>query len=104
MGTKKQKKRSFSSRMRELFMKSEMPQPIASGYRIEMFGQKQLSRALVCGTRRILACDAERVVLETKEECLNFIGKELECLCYEGGIAEIYGDIRGFSLGKEREA
>ena len=101
METQKNRRPRVSSRIRSFLLKSEMPQTPPSGYRIELFGRKRVSRALVSGVRRILVCNGEQVVLETKEERLFFGGLGLECLCYEGGVAEIYGDIRGFSFDEE---
>ena len=98
MERKKGKKKGILERARAVLVGSEMPQRPPAGYRIEMQGQGACARVLVSGARRILTCESEQVVLEFREKCLAFCGEGLECLCYEGGIAEIRGDIRGFSF------
>ena len=96
-GRKTKKQRLFEG-MRTFIIKNEMPCCPPSGYRIEILGQKDRSRVLVSGARRILVCESEQVILKIKERQIRFHGVGLECLCYEGGVAEISGDIRGFSL------
>ena len=98
MERKKGKKKGILERARAALVRNEMPQRPPAGYRIEMQGQGGYARVLVSGARRILTCESEQVVLEIREKRLAFCGKGLECLCYEGGIAEICGDIRAFSF------
>ena len=102
MKRQKNRKQGLFDRIGSLLMKSELPQRPPSGYRIELFGRKTQARTLISGATRILICTHEQVVLEVGEKKLSFSGEGLECLCYEGGIAEISGDIKGFSfLGGE---
>lgn len=101
---KQNKKRGTSAEQkRRILPKSEVPMPPARGYRIELTGGGDTVRALVSGARRILVCSSEVVVLETKDGRLTFDGVGLDCLCYEGGVAEILGRIRALSLGCEGE-
>ena len=104
MKGQKNKKQGFLERVRAAFTKNEMLLPSVFGYRIEMHGTKKQSRALVSGVRRILVCTGACVCLEVREENLCFFGEQLECLCYESGIAEISGTIKGFSIGEEAGA
>lgn len=94
----KSKREGLFERMRSVWIGAELPIEPLSGYRIELVGRKLQSRALVSGARRILVCNGAQVVLETKEQRICFDGADLDCLCYEGGVAEIFGSIKGFSL------
>lgn len=100
MEKQKNKKQGFVERIRSLFIQGEIPQRPPAGYRIELFGQKNQTRVLVSGARRILICSDEQVVLETKEKMLCFNGEGLDFLCYEGGVAEICGDVKSFSFAE----
>ena len=98
MERKKGKRKGILERAREGLIRREMPERPLAGYRIEMQGQGACARVLVSGARRILTCESEQVVLEIRERRLVFCGEGLECLCYEGGIAEICGDVKEFSF------
>ncbi len=63
------------------------------GYRVEIEGLTQKKRLLVSGARRILEAGEERVLLVLEHERLSVLGRGLCCLTYDGGIAEIEGDI-----------
>ena len=102
MGRHKIKKQGVIERIRMAMTRSEVPLEPMAGYRVELRGRRAHSRALVSGAKRILICTDAQIVLETREERLCFEGSSLDCLCYEGGIAEILGCIKGFSLlGRE---
>ena len=100
MENQKWKKRSFAERGRRILAGSELPIPQAHGYRIELTGGGDAARALVSGARRILVCDDRSVVLETRDGRIAFCGAGLDCLCYEGGVAEILGQIYELSLSE----
>ena len=94
----KNKKHRLPARLQAAFIKTDMPLAPPSGYRIELSGRKRQSRVLVSGAHRILVCSGEQIVLETRDGKISFDGVDLDCLCYEGGVAEILGFVRSFSL------
>lgn len=100
MDRKKGKKKGILERARGMLVRGEILEKPPVGYRIEMQGQGACARVLVSGARRILTCESEQVVLEIKEKRLSFCGEGLECLCYEGGIAGISGDIKAISFAE----
>ena len=63
------------------------------GYRVEVEGTSCGRRVLVSGARRILEAGEERVLLMLGGEKLSILGRELLCLTYDGGIAEVAGDV-----------
>lgn len=56
---------------------------------------------LVSGADRILFCTDEGVVLEARGEEIRIMGREIVCLTYEGGIAEVSGEVSGISFSEE---
>ena len=101
MNGKKAKKQGAWERIRSFFSKTEIEQPLLYGYRVELIGQGNCARALVSGVLRISVCHSEQVVLQVKGKTLSFCGQGLACLCYEGRVAEIRGNIRSFSFLEE---
>lgn len=101
MERQKNKKTGILDRIRSALVKNDMLSAIPEDYRIEMHGKKGESRVLIGGVRRILACNSECVVLQSKAERFCFNGTRLECLCYERGIAEISGIISSLSIEGE---
>ena len=92
--------------LRELFSSlafSELPIAPGGGYRIEVDGRGEAIRILVSGAKRILSCTEGEVVLLSGGNRLRFEGEGLTCLTYEGGTAEIWGRLSGFSVGREAE-
>ena len=100
MEKRKYKKHGLFSKIGNALEKNAMPVGAPFGYRIELVGQKEHSRVLISGARRILICTDEQIVVEAKEKQIRFLGKGLDCLCYDGGVAEISGNIGVVSLSE----
>ena len=80
----------------------ELLPAVGGGYRIEMTGSSHGVRAVVSGGLRILSATETEVSLTGKGLCLHFCGKDLVCLTYEGGVAEIEGRLSAFTLEEPR--
>ena len=70
------------------------------GYRVEVEGTSRGRCLLVSGARRILEAGEECVVLVLSDETLSILGKGLLCLTYDGGIAEIAGEVEEILFAK----
>ena len=89
------------SRLGSLIFGSEILPSLGGGYRLEMVGSERGMRATVGGVRILLATNTE-VALLGRGVRLRFLGEELVCLTYEGGIAEIEGCLHTLTLEDAR--
>ncbi|MBR7094893.1 MAG: YabP/YqfC family sporulation protein [Clostridia bacterium] len=73
---------------------------LIAGYRVEMVGAGERQRLLISGADRILSCTEEEVVFVLRSRRLSLKGGGLSCLTYEGGVAEVSGDVSFIALEK----
>lgn len=88
----------ISGRIGRLLAGAAFPAKMRGHYRIELEGEAGCARVLISGADRVLACTEETVVLCAHGQLLRFEGEGLSCLTYEGGVAEIEGQLCRFFL------
>ena len=95
----KKKQRNVQKSLAERILFPYEASPVGRhGYRVEVEGWREGRRMLIRGARRILEACEERVILVLDGYRLSIFGRDLSCLAYDGGIAEIAGEISEISF------
>ncbi len=89
----KKKRKSRPSFIARMMMPFDGASLVGGGYRVEMYGEGGHQRLLISGADRILSCTEDEVIFTLRSLRLILRGDELACLTYEGGVAEVSGDV-----------
>ena len=79
------------------------PIGVGGGYRVELDAGQDFGRVLVSGAEHIIRCKEEEVVFSVARRYLVIRGASLGCITYDGGVAEVEGEISGIFLMEKGE-
>ena len=80
----------------------ELPLGVRGGYRVELDAGQKGGRVLVSGAEHIVKYTDDAIVFLIGGRSLTVSGTSLVCITYEGGTAEVEGEILGiFVANKE---